>query len=105
MSLKVYSECCKNCLLSENRIVSPARAKRIIKDCVSKQSYFVCHKASMKDEEVICRNFYKQLGGHSQMVRIAERLNCLEFVEQPDSEKLPTWKEMKPVQPHQGYDL
>jgi hypothetical protein len=28
------------------------------------------------------------------MVRIAQRLNALEFVEQSDTEKLPTYKEM-----------
>ncbi len=28
------------------------------------------------------------------MLRIAQRLNALEFVEQSDSEKLPTFKEM-----------
>lgn len=27
MGLKVYKECCKNCLLSEDRIVSSKRAK------------------------------------------------------------------------------
>jgi hypothetical protein len=31
------------------------------------------------------------------MVRIAQRLNALEFVEQSDTEKLPTFKEMSTV--------
>jgi hypothetical protein len=38
MGLKVFKECCKNCLLSEDRIVSSKRAKEIIKDCVENRA-------------------------------------------------------------------
>ena len=95
MGLKVFKECCKNCLLSEDKIVSGKRAKEIINGCVSEQSYFICHKASMKDQEVVCSKFYKTLGYKSQMIRIAQRLGAIEFIEQEDSEKLPTYNEMK----------
>jgi hypothetical protein len=95
MGLKVFKECCKNCLLSEERIVSSKRAKEIIKNCAEKQTHFICHKATMNgDEEVVCKKFFDTIGYKSQMVRIAERLNALEFVEQSDTEKLPTFKEM-----------
>jgi hypothetical protein len=93
--LKVFKECCKNCLLSENRIVSPKRAKEIIKDCAENQTHFICHKASMKDEEVVCKKFFDTIGYKSQMVRIAQRLNALQFVDQSDSEKLPTYQDLK----------
>ena len=86
--MKVYKECCKNCLLSKDRIVSPKRAKQILKEVSETQSYFVCHKASMKDEEIVCKTFFDELGHQSQMIRIAERLNAVQLVEQPDSEKL-----------------
>ena len=91
--LQVFSECCKNCLLSPNRIVSGTRAKEIINGCVSKQTHFICHKASMKGEEVICKTFFDKFGHYSQMVRIAERLKMLKYVPQVDSEKLPTHAE------------
>lgn len=95
MGLKVFKECCKNCLLSEDRIVSSKRAKEIVKDCAEKQTHFICHKATMKgDEEIVCSKFFNTIGYKSQMVRIAQRLNALEFVEQSDSEKLTTFKEM-----------
>lgn len=95
MGLKVFKECCKNCLLSDNRIVSSQRAKEIINDCAKKQTHFICHKATMKgEEEILCSQFYKRLGHISQMVRIAERMEMVEFVEQEDTEKLPTYKEM-----------
>jgi hypothetical protein len=98
MGLKVFKECCKNCLLSEDRIVSPKRAKQIIKDCVENQTYFICHKATMNNEEVVCKRFFDEMGYKSQMVQIAQRLNALEFVDQPDVKKLPTFKEInKPI--------
>ena len=43
---------------------------------------------------VVCKKFFDTIGYKSQMVRIAQRLNALEFVEQSDTEKLPTFKEM-----------
>ena len=95
MGLQVYSECCKNCLLSNDRIVSLERAKDIIESCKKDQNYFVCHKASMEDKEIVCKKFYDELGGHSQAIRIAERLNIIEFVEQTDTKKLPTHNEME----------
>lgn len=94
MSLKVFSECCKNCLLSESRIVSPARVKDIINDCKKKQTHFICHKATMKGEEIVCKKYYEIFGHTSQLIRIAERLNVVEFVEQDDNEALITHKEM-----------
>ena len=83
MGLKVYKECCKNCLLSKNRIVSPKRAKEIVSNCSKEQTHFICHKT----DDVVCKSFYDKLGFVSQMVRIAQRLNAVEFVEQPKSEK------------------
>lgn len=92
--LKVYSHCCKNCLLSPDSIVSPKRRKEIIHGCATKQTYFICHKATQEDKEIVCNTFYYKLGHVSQMIRIAVRLNYIEFVEQPEAEKLPTYTEM-----------
>jgi len=92
--MKVYKDCCKNCLLSPDAIVSAKRRKEIIQTCSLEQTHFICHKASMRDEDVCCKNFYDKLGHTSQMVRIAQRLNVVQFVEQPESEKLSTHREM-----------
>ena len=86
--LKVYKECCHNCLLTKDRIVSPKRAKDLLEEISEKQSYFVCHKASMNGEEIVCKNFFDKLGHQSQLIRIAERLNAVQFVEQTNTEKL-----------------
>lgn len=93
--LKVFKECCKNCLLSEDRIVSPKRAKDIIQNCVKEQMHFICHKASQEGKEIVCSKFYQTFGHRSQMVRIAERLGALKMVDQPESERLTSYSEMK----------
>lgn len=93
--MKVYKECCKNCLLSPDSIVSPNRRREIINNCVSKSSHFICHKASMRDEDVCCKTFYDELGHTVNLIRIAQRLNMVEFVEQPDTERLPSYKEQQ----------
>jgi hypothetical protein len=86
--LKVYQECCHNCLLSKDRIVSPKRAKDLLDEIAEKKSYFVYHKASMNGEEIVCKTFFDKLGHQSQMIRIAERLNVVQFVEQNNTQKL-----------------
>ncbi|WP_215239328.1 hypothetical protein [Dyadobacter helix] len=80
--------------MSEDRIVSPKRAKEIISGVLRDQSYFICHKASIDGKDICCRKFYDEMGDNSQLIRIAERLNAIQFVEMPETEKLPTWKEM-----------
>lgn len=95
---QVYNSNCKNCLLSPNRIVSPAGTKEIISNCERDQSYFICHKSSSGDDpngtEICCHTFYKKLGHTSQMVRTSERMGWMLFVDQPVGEKLPTHTEM-----------
>ncbi len=78
--MKVSDKCCGQCLMSKNKIVSESRKNQIIKDAVATQSYFVCHKATINGDDVCCRGFYEKLGQHSQMIRIAQRLNCVKFV-------------------------
>lgn len=86
--MKVFKEQCQNCLLSPDAIVSPARIRGILKECRQQQTHFICHKASMKGEETVCAEWYRTQGPLSQMVRIAQRLGVVEFVEQEDQEKL-----------------
>lgn len=91
---KVYKEPCKNCLLSSDRIVSGERMKDIILECKKNQQHFICHKASMNGDDICCKTFYDELGNYSQLIRIAKRINAVEFVEQTDTEKLPTYQDM-----------
>lgn len=98
--MKVYSECCKNCLLSKDRIVSPQKAKEIVKGCLETQDYFICHKSSIEGldtgegGDIMCKSFHDQFAEHSQLYRIAQRLNVVEFVPQTDTPRLPSYNEM-----------
>jgi len=92
--LKVYNTCCKNCLLSKDRIVSPQRAKSIVKQCKENQMHFVCHKATIEGTEIVCKGFYDKFGKEINWLRIAKEIGMLEFVPQPAAEKLPTYSEM-----------
>ena len=85
---KVFDKTCNNCLLSKDRIVSARRAKEIINECAANQTHFVCHKASMKGEDVCCKTFYDTLGYKSQMISIAQHLDMVKVVSQTDTEKL-----------------
>ncbi|GAB7057393.1 hypothetical protein JCM16163A_41420 [Paenibacillus sp. YK5] len=78
---EVSSKCCNQCLFSENKIVSDRRKVSLLKEIIQEQSYFECHKATMAGKNTCCRGFYDKLGQHSQMIRIAERLGAIEFVE------------------------
>lgn len=86
--MKVYKSCCKNCLFSSDALVSKERVKQIIEDCKKNQTYFICHKS----KDVCCKSFYDKLGPVSEMIRIAERMNMVEHIEQSESEKLVPYK-------------
>lgn len=74
--LKVCEGKCDQCLFSPRRIVPVKRMKAILDECKQKQHHFMCHKES----DVVCGGFYQKMGFISQMVRIAERLNAIQFV-------------------------
>jgi len=96
MGFKVYKQECKNCLLSNNSIVSPERRKEIIEEIKKDQSFFICHNATINQENICCQKFYKKLGHTSNIIRIAERLNFVEFVDQDnDSSKFTSFINQK----------
>ena len=93
--MKVYKQQCLNCLLSPDSIVSPERRRDILAEAKETQSHFVCHKASMKGEDVCCSKWFEKFGNQSQLVRVAERLGVLKWVDQDDQEKLASWGEQQ----------
>ena len=88
---KIYSECCQNCLLSKDRIVPSKRAKEIIKDCLKNDTHFICHKASMNGEDIVCRSFYDNFD--SKLIRFAKWLGVIKFVEHNNNDKLMSYDE------------
>jgi len=74
--LKVCKKQCDQCLFSPNKIVSAARKTELLKECRSSDSHFVCHKT----EDAVCAGFRSRY--QTNLMRIAERLNAIEFVTQ-----------------------
>jgi hypothetical protein len=81
LMFKVCVEKCDQCLFSLNKIVSDDRRAEILEECKSKDSHFICHKATLDGQNLCCRGFYDTQT--SQLIRIAGRLNCIEFVPVP----------------------
>lgn len=79
--LKVCSGQCDQCLFSPNKIVPNARKKDIIATCLREDRYFVCHKATIAGEEVVCRGWYDTYGPHTNLIRIAQRLHAVQEVD------------------------
>lgn len=77
--LKVCEGKCDQCLFSENRIVSGKRMKEILNDCRRQDAHFTCHKASIEGKDVCCRGFYDTQT--SNLIRIMQRLNGIQFVD------------------------
>jgi len=81
MTFKVREKQCDQCLFSVSRIVSLKRMREIVKDCTLSNSHFICHKATIEGKDVCCRGFYDTQGYKTNIIRIAERLKAVEFVE------------------------
>ncbi|MEZ9681925.1 hypothetical protein AB4306_18410 [Vibrio splendidus] len=77
--MKVKKKCCGKCLFGSNKIVSDSRKKSILSDCAKNDSHFVCHEGTMKNEDIVCRAFFEQRS--SNMIRIAQRLNMITYVD------------------------
>lgn len=75
---EVMAEQCDQCLYGQNKIVSDARRKEIIREITRKDCHFICHKASIVGREVCCRADFDRRPG--QLARIAGRLGAVKFV-------------------------
>ena len=85
MPFAVMKERCDQCLFGKDKIVSNARRAELLRDIKRRDSYFVCHKASIAGVEIACRGDYDQ-NGCGQMGRIAGRLGAIQFVDEPKTD-------------------
>lgn len=91
---QVYQERCKNCLFSQHTIVSSERVKEIIKECQDNQTHFICHVSTLENNgNICCKGFYDTLGDKIDKIQIAKRLGLVSFVELPETEKLPPFRD------------
>jgi hypothetical protein len=77
---------CNECLFSDKSIVSSRRKAQLLEECQTNDRHFICHKGSLaggKYENLCCKGFYDQKPGVGQLLRIAQRLGVVRFVEPP----------------------
>lgn len=74
---RVCNKKCDECLFTTNKIVSDKRKREVIQGCLQEDTFFVCHKATIKGESVCCKGFYETYGSQINIVRIAQRLNAV----------------------------
>lgn len=72
------------------------RVASMVRECTRRQTYIPCHETMQPYEDMdeddgnldgpVCRGFFDAHGHVSQLVRIAGRLNAIEFVPAPVGE-------------------
>lgn len=78
---KVCARQCDQCLFTANRVVSEARAKQIVRDCLKTDDWFVCHKFSVLGLKVCCRGFWDRHKSDVYPLRIAQMfISAVKFV-------------------------
>ncbi len=77
--MKISNKCCGQCLFSKNKIVSDDRKEQLLDKIKDEDSHFICHKATIANQDIVCRGFYENKT--SNLIRISERLNMIEFVD------------------------
>lgn len=74
--------------------LNSGRVAGMVRECARRQSFIPCHETLVYDDEdedgettatgPMCRGFYDAHGHVSQLLRIAERLNAVRFVNADD---------------------
>lgn len=79
--LKVCSKQCNECLFSSNKIVSEERKNELLQGIKRDNSFFVCHKSTIKNETAMCRGFYERNKSSSLLIYLGHILKLIQFVE------------------------
>ena len=82
--LKVMKKCCNQCLFTKNKIVSDERKAQLLRDCKRDDHFFICHKASLAGETIVCSGYQQNMSNSS--TQIAERLGMINWVNPNDFE-------------------
>jgi hypothetical protein len=84
-TLLVMSKRCDQCLFSNARIVSAARAAEHLEHIERKDAHFVCHKSTLRnDRGVMCRGDWDRDNQRTLVMRLAQRLGVVQFVDEAD---------------------
>lgn len=81
--LLVCDKMCDECLYSKNKLVSDSRKEQILYQLEQVNDYFICHKASLVNERVMCRGYYEKNKTdtyNNPVILLAAKLKVLKFV-------------------------
>jgi hypothetical protein len=97
--MKVLTEQCATCIFRPGNLMHlhPQRVKQMVVACKAVDGYIPCHETMQYEDEdsdeyratmdsPVCRGFYDAYPGLGQIIRIAERLGMIEFVDPPKGE-------------------
>jgi len=79
---KVFDSPCSTCLFGPNKIVSEARKKEVIKNCLSRNSHFICHEATKNNHDIACRGFFDRYS--TNLERMCGRIGMIFMIQVKD---------------------
>lgn len=90
MPLKVMSEACNQCLFGPNKIVSDERKEAVLAECDRTDTYFICHKSSIRDpnERAACAGFHAAFPRVGKLQRMARHLKLIEYIDPETGKKV-----------------
>ncbi len=71
--LYIMKDRCNECLFGSNALVDKERRQNILLDCMETDRHFICHKASLKNRDVVCRGFFDSNLNCNPGLRFAKR--------------------------------
>lgn len=92
--VQVLARQCDTCIFRPGNVMRlrPGRVRGMVAECTRTQGFIPCHETMEYDDEdedgeslsasgPVCRGFFDAHGEVSQLIRIAGRLDAIEFVE------------------------
>jgi hypothetical protein len=79
--LKIQRKQCNQCLFSGRRIVSPARKREVVEECLKYETFFTCHKGSIAGVNACCKGYWDRYHESFQLGQLAARLGWIEWVD------------------------
>jgi hypothetical protein len=91
--MEVLAEQCETCIFRPGNQMALRRGRvaGMVRECARQQSFIPCHETMVYEDDdefgeasatgPMCRGFYDAHGELSQLLRIAERLNAVRFVD------------------------
>ena len=72
---------CDQCLYTERKLVSNERRRQILRECRENDTFFNCHKSTIKGEIACCHGFYKRHPYATSVMRHAAKHKLIHFID------------------------